>query len=120
MRSAGRTVAVSTPALVVVAAAWLRLESPIAPLWRPVVLVALALAAAALPRRSLRLVAAAVATVAAARVVLGVTLIPGLGIAHGASILGTRFDDGVSDFYSTHLPFDPRVHAAMADLVLAG
>jgi transglutaminase-like putative cysteine protease len=120
MRSAVRMVAVTAPALVVVAAAWLRLESPVGSLWDPVVLLALAVAAAALPRRSLRLVAAVVATLAAVRVVLGVSLMPGFGVAHGGSALGTRFDNGVSDFYSTHLPFDPRVHVAMADLVLAG
>jgi transglutaminase-like putative cysteine protease len=118
MRSAPRTAAVMALALVVVAAAWLRLESPVAPLWRPVVLIALALAAAALPRRSLRLVAAVVVTGAAARIALGVSLIP--GVLHGASTIGTRFDTGVSDFYSTHLPFDPRVHIAMAELALAG
>jgi transglutaminase-like putative cysteine protease len=120
MRSAARTVAVTAPALVVVALAWLRLESPVAPLWRPLALVALALAAASLPRRSLRLLGAVLATVAAARIAVGVDLVPGFGVAHGASNLGTRFGNGFSDFYSTHLPFDPRVHVAMAELVLAG
>jgi transglutaminase-like putative cysteine protease len=120
MRSAARTVAVTAPSLVVVALAWLRLESPVAPLWRPLALVALALAAAALPRRSLRLLGAVLATVAAARIAVGVDLVPGFGVAHGASNLGTRFGNGFSDFYSTHLPFDPRVHVAMAELVLAG
>jgi transglutaminase-like putative cysteine protease len=120
MRSAARTVAVTAPALVVVALTWLRLESPVAPLWRPLALVALALAAASLPRRSLRLLGAVLATVAAARIAVGVDLVPGFGVAHGASNLGTRFGNGFSDFYSTHLPFDPRVHVAMAELVLAG
>ena len=120
MRSAARTVAVTAPALVVVAVAWLRLESPVAPLWRPFALVALALAAAALPRRSLRLLGAVLATLAAARIAVGVDLVPGFGVADGASNLGTRFGNGFSDFYSTHLPFDPRVHVAMAELVLAG
>jgi transglutaminase-like putative cysteine protease len=119
MRSAARTVAVTAPGLGVVALAWLRLEDPVTPLWRPLALVALALGAAVLPRRSLRLLGAVVATVAAARIALGAELVPGLGVSHVASILGTRFDDGFADFYSTHLPFDPRVHVAMADLVLA-
>jgi transglutaminase-like putative cysteine protease len=120
MRSAARTVAVTAPGLAVVALAWLRLEDPVTPLWRPLALVALALGAAVLPRRSLRLLGAVVATLAAARIALGAGLVPGLGLSHGASTLGTRFDNGFADFYSTHLPFDPRVHVAMADLVLAG
>jgi transglutaminase-like putative cysteine protease len=120
MRSAARTVVVLVPALVVVAAAWLRLESPIAPLGRPIALVALALAAAAPRRRSLRVVVAVLATLVVARIVVGVDLVPGFGLAHGASTVGTRFDNGVTDFYSTHLPFDPRVHVAMAELALAG
>jgi transglutaminase-like putative cysteine protease len=120
MRSATRTVAVTAPALVVVVLAWLRLESPVGSLGRPLALVALGLAAAAPRRRSIRLLGAALATLAAARIALGVDLVPGFGVAHGASSLETRFGDGFSDFYSTHLPFDPRVHVAMADLVLAG
>jgi transglutaminase-like putative cysteine protease len=120
MRSAARTVAVTAPGLAVVALAWLRLEDPVTPLWRPLALVALALGAAVLPRRSLRLLGAVVATLAAARIALGAGLVPGLGLSHDASTLGTRFDNGFADFYSTHLPFDPRVHVAMADLVLAG
>jgi len=120
MRSAARTVAVLVPALVVVAAAWLRLESPIAPFGRPVALMALALAAAVPHRRSLRLFVAVVVILVAARIVVGADLVPGFGAAHGASTLGTRFGNGVTDFYSTHLPFDPRVHVAMAELALAG
>jgi transglutaminase-like putative cysteine protease len=119
MRSAARMVAVTAPGLGVVALAWLRLESPVTPLWRPLALVALALGAAVLPRRSLRLLGAVVATLAGARIALGAGLVPGLGVSHGASSLGTSFDNGFADFYSTHLPFDPRVHVAMAGLVLA-
>ena len=33
---------------------------------------------------------------------------------------GTRFGNGFGDFYGTHLPFDPRVHVAMNELVLFG
>jgi len=113
--SAARTVAVTAPALVVVALAWLRLESPVAPLWRPLALVALAARSRRPSRgRSLRLLGAVLATVAAARIAVGVDLVP--GVAHGASKPGGRgFEDGFSDFYSTHLPFDPRVHVAMAE-----
>src|SRR5512142_4252 len=118
MRSALRTTGVMVPALLVVAWAWLRLEQPIAPLWRPLVLLALALVAAAPQRRRLRLLFAVVATLLAARIVFGVDLLPWRA-AQGFSTVGTRFSNGFSDFYSTHLPFDPRLHAAMGDLVLA-
>ena len=85
--------------------------------------------AAALPRgRWTRLAAAVVATVVAARIAVGVDLVPwrldrpgsAFGLSHAFSRLGTRFGNGFDDFYSTHLPFDPRVHAAMHELVLSG
>src|SRR6188472_2614801 len=128
MRSAARTAVVAAPALVVVAVAWLRLEEPSAPLWRVLALLALALAAAAPRRRSLRVIAAVAATLLAARIAFGVDLVPwkvtdpgsGFGVGDSLSTLGTRFGNGFSDFYGTHLPFDPRVHTAMAELVLAG
>jgi transglutaminase-like putative cysteine protease len=128
VRSAARTVAVSAPALVVVALAWLRLEQPLSSLWRVLALLALALAPA-LPRRGwLRLAGAVAATVAAARIAVGVDLVPwrlgdpgsGFGVSDSLSTLGTRFGNGFADFYGTHLPFDPRVHAAMHELVLSG
>ena len=118
MRSAVRTVLVTAPALAVVAVAWLRLEDPVKPLLRTFALVALALAAATPQRRSLRLLGAVVATVVAARVAVGVDLVP-WPVANGFSALGTRFGNGFADFYGTHLPFDPRVHVAMDELVLA-
>jgi Transglutaminase-like superfamily/TgpA N-terminal domain len=107
-----------TPALIVVAVAWLRFEQPLAPLWRTFALVALAFAAAAPQRRSLRLLSAAVATLIAARIAFGVDLLPWRA-ADGLSTMGTLFSNGFSDFYGTHLPFDPRVHPAMGNLVLA-
>jgi len=128
MRRAARTVAVSVPALVVIAVAWLRLEQPVGSLWRVLGLLALALAAA-LPRRGwLRAIGAVVATVAAARIAVGVDLVPWrldhpgslFGLTDAFPALGTQSGNGFSDFYSTHLPFDPRVHAAMHELVLAG
>ena len=128
MGRAGRTIAVSVPALVVIAVAWLRLEQPVGSLWRALALLILALAAA-LPRRGwLRAIAAVVATVAAARIAVGADLVPwrvghpgsAFGLADAFSVLGTKSGDGFSDFYSTHLPFDPRVHAAMHELVLSG
>jgi protein-glutamine gamma-glutamyltransferase len=128
VRSAARTAAVSAPALVVVAAAWLRLEEPLTSLWRVLALLVLALAAALPRRRSLRLVALVAAAVAAARLAVGVDLVPwrldrpdsGFGLAHSLSVFGTRFGNGFDDFYGTHLPFDPRVHVAMNQLVLSG
>jgi transglutaminase-like putative cysteine protease len=128
VRSLGRTAAVSAPALVVVAVAWLRLEQPVGSLWRVLALLLLALAAA-VPRRGWwRCAAAVVATVVAARVAVGVDLAPwrldhprsAFGLSGALSDLGTRFGNGFGDFYGTHLPFDPRVHAAMNELVLSG
>jgi transglutaminase-like putative cysteine protease len=122
VRSATRTVAVSGPAVVVIAVAWLRLEQPLGSLWSALALLALALAAALPRRRSLRCLAAVVATLAAARVAVGVDLVP-WRLDHpgrGFSALGTRFGNGFADFYGTHLPFDPRVHTAMHELVLSG
>ncbi len=128
MRKAGRTIAVSAPPLVVVAVAWLRLEQPVGSLWRVLVLLLLAVAAALPPGRWTRCVAAVIATVAAARIAVGVDLVPwrlerpgsAFGLSHAFSALGTRFGNGFDDFYSTHLPFDPRVHEAMHELVLSG
>jgi hypothetical protein len=76
----------------------------------------------------LRVVGAATATLVAARVVVGVDLVPWrldhpgsvFGLADSLSALGTRFGNGFDDFYGTTLPFDPRVHTAMNELVLAG
>jgi Transglutaminase-like superfamily/TgpA N-terminal domain len=128
LRSAGRTFVVSVPALVVVAVAWLRVEQPLGSLWRVLALLALALAAVMPRRRSFRAVAALAAVLAAARIAAGVDLVPwrldhpgsGFGLAAAFSRLGTRFGNGFSDFYGTHLPFDPRLHVAMAELVLSG
>ena len=123
-----RTIAVSAPALVVVAVAWLRLEQPVGSLGSALVLLLLAVGAA-LPRgRWWRGLAAVVATVVAARVAVGVDLVPWrfagpgsvFGFSNSFSTLGTRFGNGFDDFYSTHLPFDPRVHVAMHELVLSG
>ena len=76
MRSAARTVAVSAPALVVVAIAWLRLEQPVGSLWPVLALLALALAAAIPTQRWLRVLGTVAATVLAARVAVDVDLVP--------------------------------------------
>ncbi|HEX5173764.1 MAG TPA: transglutaminaseTgpA domain-containing protein [Gaiellaceae bacterium] len=127
MRSAARTVAVAIPALAVVTAAWLRLEQPLSPFWRVLALLGLAIAAALPRHRWLRCAAVAAATVAAARIAVGVVLVPwrlddpgsAFGLSHAFSTLGARFGTGFDDFYGTHLPFDPHVHAAMTELVLS-
>jgi hypothetical protein len=106
------------PALVVVGVAWLRFEQPVAPLWRAFALAALALGAAVPRRRSLRLLGGLLATLIAARIAFGVEFLPWRA-ADAFSTIGARFSNGFTDFYGTHLPFDPRVHAAMGDLVLA-
>ena len=114
-----RTLAVGAPALIVIAVAWLRLEQPVGSLGSALALLLLALAAA-LPRgRWWRCAAAVVATLVAVRIAVGVDLFP-WRVSHGLSVLGTRFGNGFDDFYSTHLPFDPRVHVAMHELVLSG
>ncbi|HZT85893.1 MAG TPA: transglutaminase-like domain-containing protein [Gaiellaceae bacterium] len=128
MRDAARTATVGVPALVVVALAWLRLEQPVGSLWRVVALLALALAASAPRRVWLRAVAALGATAAAAWLAVGIDLVPwrldrpgsAFGLGEAFSALGTRFGNGFTDFYGTHLPFDPRIHAAMHELVLSG
>lgn len=127
MRSAARTVVVSASALAVVALAWLRLEQPASPFWRILALLALGVAPALLRHRWLRVAAAVAATVGAARIAVGVDLVPwrlddpgsAFGLSRAFSALGTRFATGVDDFYATHLPFDPRLHVAMNELVLS-
>jgi transglutaminase-like putative cysteine protease len=128
VRSAARTVAVSALPLVVVAVAWLRLEQPVGSLWRVLAVLVLALAASVPSRRAFRAIGAVAAIVIAAQVAVGVDLLPwrlnhprsGFGLADSLSTLGTRFGNGFRDFYGTHLPFDPRVHEAMNQLVLSG
>jgi transglutaminase-like putative cysteine protease len=113
--------------LVVVTLAWLRLEQPDSPFWRVLVLLALAVGAALPRQRWLRVTAAVAATLAAARIAVGVELVPwrldrpgsAFGLTHAFSVLGTQFGNGFDDFYGTHLPFDPRLHVAMNQLVLA-
>jgi transglutaminase-like putative cysteine protease len=128
VRSAARTIAVSAPGLVVIAVAWLRLEQPVESRWRVPALLALALVAALPRRHSLRAAAVVGALVVGARLAVGVDLVPwrldqpgrGFGLADAFSTLGTQFGNGFDDFYGTHLPFDPRVHVAMHELVLSG
>jgi transglutaminase-like putative cysteine protease len=118
VREVARTLAAATLAGAVIAAAWLRLEQPVAPVWRAAALVVLALAASSLPGWRLRTAGSLVAAVVAARIAFGAWALP-LHPAGGFGRIGADFDNGILDFYATHLPFDPRVHAAMVEVVLA-
>ena len=111
-----RTFFASGVAGAVLALAWLEFEEPRAGLMRAVMLVAAAVVAVSVPRWPFRLAACVVAAGAAVRVVYGVWL-PLHPVGAGRAVWAS-FDGGFSDFYSTHLPFDPPVHPAMAELVL--
>jgi transglutaminase-like putative cysteine protease len=100
----------------VIAVEWLRFEAPLAAPARAGLLVALAAAVAALPSRRIRAAGIVVAAVIALRLAFGVWL--PLHPVSGISAVWTQFDSGFADFYSTHLPFDPRFHADMTELVL--
>jgi transglutaminase-like putative cysteine protease len=125
VRSRARTLLAAGPAVAVVVLAWLRLEQPQTPLWRVAALAGLGLAAAAAPRWW-RAAATLAAAAGAARLALGVSLVPpqpldpsaGFGLDRVLSALAVRLGDGFADFYSTRLPFDPRLHVAMGGLVL--
>ena len=112
MRDAARSCVSAAPAVAVVALAWLRLEQPGVGIWRGVALAVLGLAVAGLPRRSLRLAAAVVATFVAVRLAFGVWP-PAWGT------LRSRIGSGFDAFYSVHLPFDARVQVDMRALALA-
>ncbi len=99
-----------------IAVVWMSSESPLAAPARAAAFVALALAAAALPGRRRRAAGTVVAALVAMRLAFGVWL--PLHPIGATSTTWTQFDRGFLDFYSTHLPFDPAAHAAMAELVL--
>lgn len=111
-----RTLLAAGVAGAVIAVEWLRFEAPLAAPARAGLLVVLAAAAAALPSRRLRAAGSVVAAVVAVRIAFGVWL--PLHPVSGSSAIWTHFDSGVADFYSTHLPFVPRFHADMSELVL--
>lgn len=111
-----RTLLASGVAGAVIAVAWLRFEQPVVAPARAVVLVVLAVAAAALPSPRIRAAGSIVAALVAVRVGFGVWL--PLHPVGGGDAVRARFDGGFLDFYSTHLPFDPRAHADMAEVVL--
>jgi transglutaminase-like putative cysteine protease len=103
-----RTALVSLGASVLVALSWLRLEEPRADGRRLVLLLAIALASALLPRRRWRLAASVPA------------LLLGAAVAFDSSP-GAAFDraqSGFKDFYDVALPFDPAARPEMHGLVL--
>jgi len=113
---AASTLVAAAPAVSVIGVAWLSIEQPDSA-WNVAALVAVALAVALLPSWRLRVAGATVGTVVAVRLAFGAWL-----PAHPLGTLdqvGTRLGSGVSDFYATHLAFDPRLHTAMGSLVLA-
>jgi transglutaminase-like putative cysteine protease len=103
-----RTLFTSLLPAVVIAAAWLRLESPATRPWHLIAIVALAGAAALARPRPLAALAAAV---------------PALRLAFGTwprhlDDAAVRFGNGFLDFYEVKSPFDPRVHTEMRGVVL--
>ncbi len=111
-----RTILATSVAGAVIAVAWLSFEQPLAAPARAGVLVVLAVTAAALPGRRARAAASVIAGVVAVWLAFGIWL--PLHPVGGGRAVWTHFDSGFLDFYSTHLPFDPRLHVDMAEVVL--
>ena len=111
-----RTILAAGVAGAVIAVAWLNFEEPLAAPARAGVLVVLAVAAAVLPGRRIRAAGSVVAGIVAVWIAFGVWL--PLHPVGGGRAVWTHFDSGFLDFYSTHLPFDPRLHVDMAEVVL--
>jgi transglutaminase-like putative cysteine protease len=103
-----RTALVSLGASVVVTLSWLRLEEPRTDGRRLVLLLAIALAPALLPRTSWRLAASVPAFVLGASVAFDGS--PGEALDRGRS--------GLRGFYDVALPFDPAARPEMHGLVL--
>jgi protein-glutamine gamma-glutamyltransferase len=103
-----RTLLVSLGASAIVAVSWLRLEEPRADGRRLVLLLAIALAPALLPRTRWRLAATVPALVLGASVAFDGS--PGEALDRGRS--------GLRGFYDVALPFDPAARQEMHGLVL--
>jgi len=118
-----RALAVSAVTAAVLAAAWLRLESPLDRPLRAIGVAALALLPVVVPGLArgrgavaVRVLAATVAAVLAAWIAFGVSP---LHPRHFPGTVGSRFGNGFLDFYDVKTPFDPRVHAEMRGTILA-
>ncbi len=105
-----RTLLTAAVPAAVIAATWLRLESPFDYPPTALVIVLLALFPAAVKR--LRLPAAVVAAVLAARIAFGEW-------PRHPGRIWTHFEHGFLDFYDVRTPFDPRIHGDMRGVVLA-
>lgn len=121
MRESLRTLVVSLVPAVVIAVVWLRFEHPRDELGRALALVALALVVASVRPLLARAAALIVAVALAIRLAFGLSLLDAR--PHDAQHdffgpLGSRFRNGVLDFYDVHLPFDPRLHQDMRSVVL--
>jgi transglutaminase-like putative cysteine protease len=103
---------VYAPAALVVAACWLRLESPRSAA-EPIALLLLALLPALAPSLRLRLGAAVLCALAAVRIALDVS-------PFDEETLGQRLGDGVLEFYDVSLPFRPGEHPDMHGALLVG
>jgi hypothetical protein len=106
-----RTALVALLPAAVIAAMWLRLESPRDDPTRVVAVILLALAPTLVRSRRARLAAALVG------VVLGARLAFGIWAWHPVRI-GSAFSNGFLDFYDVRIPFDPRLHAEMRSVIL--
>jgi transglutaminase-like putative cysteine protease len=111
-----RTLAVAGAPAVVVAAAWLRLESPLDRPERAIAIVALALVPALVRPVAARILAGVASTALGAWVAFGVSP---FHPRHAFRALGTHLSGGVRDFYAVRTPFDPRIHAEMRGVALA-
>lgn len=96
----------------VIAATWLRLESPRDDPIRVVVVLVVALAPAFVRPRAARVAALVLSVVLGARVAFGIWAV------HPARV-ASAFANGFLDFYDVRVPFDPRVHAEMRSVILA-
>ncbi|MEP6813228.1 MAG: transglutaminaseTgpA domain-containing protein [Actinomycetota bacterium] len=111
-----RTLTVSLAPAAVLAAVWLRLEYPLDRPFRAIGIVALALLPALVRNRLARVAALVVAVAFGAWLAFDVSPFHPRHFPHA---LGTRFGNGVLDFYDVQTPFDPRVHAEMRGTILA-
>jgi transglutaminase-like putative cysteine protease len=110
-----RTLLVSLVPAAVIAAAWLRLESPVNEPLRSVSVAGLAVVPALVRPLAARLALCVVSLGLGAWIAFDVSP---LHPRHAPRALGSRFADGFLDFYDVRTPFDPRVHAEMRGVVL--
>ena len=111
-----RTLAVSLVPAAVVAASWLRLESPVDHPYRAIAVVLLALVPALVRPLALRIVAIVVVAIPASALAFETSL---LHPRHLLATAGSRFGNGFLDFYDVKTPFDPRVHIDMRGVIVA-